>query len=315
MNLWAAKFGIFLINQTRHWSQRTRTRVAYALSDLVWWLAGSRRHVTLTNLRVCFPQMPEEERHRLGRMTFRSLGRAALDHSVLWNADRETIERYVRMEGGHHLTDPANRPLIILAPHFVGLDAGGVRTNILVRGASIYSKQKNPVWDAWLLKARQRFSDPVLLPRQGLDMRAVIRILRDGLPLYYLPDMDLGPANSIFVPFFGVPTATIPMVSRLVRMTGAKVVVAVTEMTDDGYVLHVEPPLADFPGSVDRGRHRAHEPRTRTLGAAHAGAILLDAQALQDAAGGMRLASTEASLVYANPGCAADSHVHSLRNS
>jgi Kdo2-lipid IVA lauroyltransferase/acyltransferase len=249
VNLWAAKFGIFLINQTRHWSQRTRTRVAYALSDLVWWLAGSRRHVTLTNLRVCFPQMPEEERYRLGRMTFRSLGRAALDHSVLWNADRETIERYVRMEGGHHLADPANRPLIILAPHFVGLDAGGVRTNILVRGASIYSKQKNPVWDAWLLKARQRFSDPVLLPRQGLDMRAVIRILRDGLPLYYLPDMDLGPANSIFVPFFGVPTATIPMVSRLVRMTGAKVILAVTEMTDDGYVLHVEPPLADFPGA------------------------------------------------------------------
>ena len=55
MNLWAAKFGIFLINLTRHWSQRTRTRVAYALSDLVWWLAGSRRHVTLTNLRACFP--------------------------------------------------------------------------------------------------------------------------------------------------------------------------------------------------------------------------------------------------------------------
>ncbi len=55
MNLWAAKFGIFLINLTRHWSQRTRTRVANALSDLVWWLAGSRRHVTLTNLRACFP--------------------------------------------------------------------------------------------------------------------------------------------------------------------------------------------------------------------------------------------------------------------
>ncbi len=248
MNLWAAKLGIFLINLTRHWTQRTRTRVAYALSDLVWFLAGSRKNVTLNNLRACFPEMSDAERRRLGRLTFRSLGRAALDHSVLWNADRASIERYIKVEGAHYLTDPAYRPSILLAPHFVGLDAGGVRSNTLVRGASIYSKQKNPVWDAWLLKARQRFSDPVLLPRQGLDMRSVVRTVRSGLPLYYLPDMDLGPTNSIFVPFFGVPTATIPMVSRIARMTGAKVIVTVTEMTDDGYILHIEPPWENFPG-------------------------------------------------------------------
>jgi KDO2-lipid IV(A) lauroyltransferase len=248
MKLAVARLGIFLINQTRHWSQRTRSRVAFVLSDLVWWLAWPRRHVTLANLRACFPEMSEAARKRIGRLTFRNLARAALDHSVLWHADRATIERYIKVEGAQHMTDPANLPLIILAPHFVGLDAGGVRSNTLVRGASIYSRQKNPVWDEALLKARQRFSDPVLLPRQGLDMRSVIRTMRSGLPLYYLPDMDLGPTNSIFVPFFGVMTATIPMVSRLARMTGAKVIMAVTEMTDDGYVLHIEPPWADFPG-------------------------------------------------------------------
>jgi KDO2-lipid IV(A) lauroyltransferase len=248
VKFWAARLGIFLINQTQHWSQRTRTRVAHALADLVWWLAWPRRHVTLVNLRACFPQMPEPERKRLGRRTFRSLARAALDHSVLWNADQAAIQRYVKADGEHYVLDPANRPLIVIAPHFVGLDAGGVRSNLIARGASIYSRQKNPVWDEALLKARQRFSDPVLLPRQGLDMRSVVRTVRSGLPLYYLPDMDLGPVNSIFVPFFGVQTATIPMVSRLARMTGAKVIMAVTEMTDDGYVLHVEPPWPDFPG-------------------------------------------------------------------
>jgi KDO2-lipid IV(A) lauroyltransferase len=248
VKFWAARLGIFLINETQHWSQRTRTRVAHALADLVWWLAWPRRHVTLVNLRACFPQMPEPERKRLGRRTFRSLARAALDHSVLWNADQAAIQRYVKVEGEHYVLDATNRPLIVIAPHFVGLDAGGVRSNLIARGASIYSRQKNPVWDEALLKARQRFSDPVLLPRQGLDMRSVVRTVRSGLPLYYLPDMDLGPVNSIFVPFFGVQTATIPMVSRLARMTGAKVIMAVTEMTDDGYVLHVEPPWPDFPG-------------------------------------------------------------------
>ena len=249
MRVWPAKLGIHLVNLTQHWSQRTRTRVAHFFSDFIWFVAWPRRHVTLSNLRACFPQMTEAECRQLGRRTFRSLARAALDHSVLWNADRETIGRYVRVEGEQHLLDPANRPVVVIAPHFVGLDAGGVRANTLVRGASIYSRQKNPVWDAWLLKARKRFSDPVLIPRQGIDMRSVIRIVREGLPLYYLPDMDLGPVNSIFVPFFGVPTATIPMVSRIVRMTGARVIMAVTEMTEDGYILHFEPPWQDFPGA------------------------------------------------------------------
>jgi KDO2-lipid IV(A) lauroyltransferase len=245
MKHWPARLAIFLINLTRFWSQRTRSRVAYALSDIVWWLAGPRRRVTLVNLKACFPTMSEDERWQLGRRTFRSLGRAALDHSVLWKADAAVIERYITVDGAEHLD---HRPLIALAPHFVGLDAGGVRINTLVRGASIYSRQKNPVWDEALLKARQRFSDPVLLPRQGLDMRTVIRTVKSGLPMYYLPDMDLGPTNSIFVPFFGVPAATIPMVSRLARLTGAKVVMAVTEMTDDGYALHIEPPWENFPG-------------------------------------------------------------------
>ena len=168
-----------------------------------------------------------------------------------------TVERYVRVHGIEHLRAAAAKPLILIAPHFVGLDAGGIRFNTLMRGISIYSTQTNPVWDAWLLKARQRFNDPVLVARQGADMRTVMRSVKSGLPLYYLPDMDLGAANSIFVSFFGVAAATIPMVPRIARIAGAQVMMAVTEMTDDGYLLHFEPPWKDFPGqSVEADTQR-----------------------------------------------------------
>jgi KDO2-lipid IV(A) lauroyltransferase len=249
VNAFIAKLWIALINSTAHWSQASRTRLGAFLGDLLWWVVVPRRRITLTNLRACFPGMPEEERVRIARQCFRNIARSALDHAVLSRGDRSRVERYVRLEGVEHALPGVNRPLIMIAPHFVGLDAGGIRFSMVDRGISIYSKQKNPVWDAWLLKGRQRFSEPVLIARQGADMRAVIRAVRDGLPLYYLPDMDLGATNSVFVPFFGVPAATIPMVSRIARMTGAKVVMAVTEMTDDGYVMHIEPPWSDFPGA------------------------------------------------------------------
>ncbi|MGZ9029731.1 MAG: lysophospholipid acyltransferase family protein [Burkholderiaceae bacterium] len=249
MNAFIARSWIAVINWTCDWSQAARTRLGAFLGDLLWWVVVPRRRITLRNLRACFPHMSEDERRHVARQCFRNLARSALDHSVLWVGDRARVERYVQVDGAEHALSEKNRPLIMIAPHFVGLDAGGIRFNTLTRGISIYSRQKNRVWDAWLLKGRQRFNDPVLVARQGVDMRAVVRAVKDGLPLYYLPDMDLGATNSVFVPFFGVPAATIPMVSRIARMTGAKVVMAVTEMTVDGYVLHFESPWTDFPGA------------------------------------------------------------------
>lgn len=245
-----ARLWIALINATAHWSVAARTRLGNVLGDLLWLAIWPRRRITLVNLRACFPQRPEAERRAIGRRLFRNIARSVLDHSVLWRGSREAVEQLVRVEGVAHLLDPANRPLILLAPHFVGLDAGGSRLNTLVRAVSVYARQSNAAWDKALLEGRRRFADPLLIPRRGAsELKAVMRAMKDGLPFYYLPDMDYGPVNSIFVPFFGVPAATIPMVSRLARLLDAKVVMAVTEMTADGYVLHLEPPWREFPGA------------------------------------------------------------------
>ena len=253
-----ARTWIALINATAGWSPAARARLARLIGDILWLLVLPRRRITLANLRACFPRMPEGERRALGRQLFRNIARSVLDHSVLWRGSREAVEALVRVEGAEHVLDPANRPLILLAPHFVGLDAGGLRVNTLVRGVSIYARQSNAAWDAQLLAGRQRFNEPVLIPRRGAsELKEVLRAMKAGLPFYYLPDMDNGLTNSIFVPFFAVPAATIPMVSRLARLNGARVVMAVTEMTADGYVLHFEAPWGDFPGaSVEQDTER-----------------------------------------------------------
>jgi len=243
----SAKLWIALIGATSNWSQSARTRLAGWIGDLLWWVVVPRRRITLTNLQLCFPVLSEQQRLQIARRCFRNIARSGLDRSVVSKGDQSIVERYVDVRGIEHLQAAAGRPLILIAPHFVGLDAGGIRVATLQRAISIYSRQTNDAWDEWLLKTRGRFNDPVLVARQGADMRTVIRSVKNGLLLYYLPDMDLGAANSIFVPFFGLPAATIPMVPRIARIVGAQVIMAVTEMTDDGYMLHFEPPWADFP--------------------------------------------------------------------
>ena len=232
-----------------------------------------------------FPAWTEAQRRDVARACFARVARGILDHAVLWKADRARIQRYVRVEGEEHLEHVHDSPVIAIAPHFVGLDAGGVRLNTLVRGVSIYARQSNPAWDDWLLAIRSRFHAPLLLAR-GADLRTAVRAMKQGMPFYYLPDMDNGPDNSIFVPFFGVEAATLPMVPRLARLAGAKVIVVVTEMTDDGYVLHVEAPWDRFSERVRRRGHAAHERGDRALGAAVSRPVPVDAQALQDASAG-----------------------------
>jgi KDO2-lipid IV(A) lauroyltransferase len=257
VDVWAARLGVALVNRTARWPAWARRYLARVVGELGWVLVGSRRRVTLANLKACFPELDEAARHRLGRSVFRNLARATIDHSVLWKGSRQEVERLVRIDGVERLVDPANRPLIMLAPHFIGLDAGGVRLTIEFRSVSIYARQSNPVWDRWLAHGRARFIPQLLVARGGRDLRSVVRAMREGVPFYCLPDIDGGASNSIFVPFMGVTTATLAMVSRLARMIGARVTMTVTEQTRDGYVLHVEPPWDDFPGpSVEADTER-----------------------------------------------------------
>jgi len=215
---------------------------------LAYALIGERRRVTLTNLGLCFPHWDEGERRRLARRHFQALGRATLEHGILWWSSKERVQRLVRIEGEEHWRAVGDRPVIWLAPHFVGLDMGGIRLGSEYRVASVYSRQKDPLFDAVLYEGRTRFVMPELFSRQQ-GVRPVVRAMRKGLPFYYLPDMDFGDRDSIFVPFFGVPAATITGLSRIARLAGAVVVPAVTRQLpgSGGYVLRFYPAWHDFP--------------------------------------------------------------------
>ena len=146
------------------------------------------------------------------------------------------------------LQDAQRRPIILLAPHFVGLDAGGTMMTLVTPLVSVYSNQKNPIFNQVLLNGRLRFNAPLLLSRQD-GMRKAVKALKEGLPFYYLPDMDCGPQDSIFAGFFGVPTATLPTVSRLARLTGARVVPCITRQVATGYEVTLQPAWENFPGA------------------------------------------------------------------
>ncbi|MFZ9626675.1 MAG: lipid A biosynthesis acyltransferase [Burkholderiaceae bacterium] len=223
-------------------------RLGDALGTLLYGLAWPRRRIAQVNLALCFPHWSEAERRRVARAHFRAFTRSFLDRFILWYAPRERIVELCRLEGLQYFLEPVNagRPVIVLAPHFVGIDAGGIRLLLEhPRLASMYARQKSAVLNDAMTRGRSRFQGTMLLRNEGL--RPAVRWLRDGGAFYFLPDMDLGARDALFVPFFGVSAATVTSVARLARLTGAVVVPLVTRMTDRGYVGVFHPGWTDYP--------------------------------------------------------------------
>jgi len=224
--------------------------IGNALGQLLYFSGRHRRNVVRINLDWCFPELSSDERTRLAKDHFRVLGRTILERSILWWGSRERLEGMIRIEGAEKIRTllDAGKPVILLAPHFVGLDAGGVAVAMRFDSLSMYAEQANPVFDRLLLNGRRRFGDQMLLTRQD-GIRATVKAMKSGRPFYYLPDLNARRRESIFVPFFGIQTATITGLSRLSRAAGATVLTCVTRVLpgDQGYLTEIGDAWEDFP--------------------------------------------------------------------
>lgn len=222
-------------------------RLGEGMGLLLYWAVVPRRRIARTNLRLCFPEMPEAERRRILKKHFQYFMRSFLDRFVLWYQPAERIRDMVRVRGEENLLAVGDRPVILLAPHFVGLDAGGTRLTLDRRMMTMFANQKNAVLNEAMKAGRVRFNESLVFSRQD-GLRQAVRLMRRGVPFYFLPDMDLGARDAVFVPFFGVQAATVTSVARLAQMVGAAIVPCVTELTDTGYICRLYPAWDDFPG-------------------------------------------------------------------
>ena len=219
------------------------------LGRVLYVLIGARRRVVHANFQACFPELSEGERHKLARQTFVCFSQAWLDRAWLWHAPKAWVQRRVRLTGALHELQ-SNEPTVMFLPHFVGLDAAwaGVALAMPRASTTIYTDQSNKLVDKWILQGRQRFGHLRLFGRiEGV--KPIVAALRQGQPLYLLPDMDFGPDESVFVPFFGIQTATVPSLSRFARLGRAKVVPLLPRLSPDGYEVQVMPAWQDFPSN------------------------------------------------------------------
>ena len=224
-------------------------RIGEGIGGLLFIVMRTRRHITLTNLRLCLPALSEAERHALARAHFAAYARSVLERGILWWASEARLRRLIHIDPAMPLADIAAGPVSLVWPHFVSLDVAGVAVMLESSLCSIYTRQKNATFDKALRRGRSRFRPVQIVPRAE-GIKPILRAMRTGLPFFMRPDMDFGAKESAFVPFFGIDAATLTAPARIAAAAGAKIipVVATTLPNYQGWKVAFYPAWENYPG-------------------------------------------------------------------
>lgn len=222
-----------------------------ALGELLYLVMSRRRHIARTNIRASFPELSNAQQRRLARAHFRAFAQATVAVPIAWWGSRARLQRLVRWRGDEPLRAALadNRPVILLVAHFVGIELGGMALASRYPLVDMYKRPRNLLFDFLTRRCRVRFGGRLVERREGI--KPVVRAMRDGFAFYYLSDQDQGRSGAVFVPFFGLATATLTGLARLAAVTGAVVIPCFTRQRPwgQGYEVVLQPPLERFPSN------------------------------------------------------------------
>lgn len=208
---------------------RLRGALGDALAGLLCRVRSKRTRIALTNLALCYPQTTTAERQRLLCRHTRVLTHVFLGYGELLLRSADRLRRQFDIEGLDIVQREVARgnAIILMTPHSLALEFAAQRLALdfpMVAIARVH--HKNDLLDWIVTGFRTRHQDG--LYSNSASMLGLIKQVRSGQWLYYLPDEDRGEDNSVFAPFYGVQKATMATAGRLARSCRAVVVPMMT---------------------------------------------------------------------------------------
>jgi len=231
-------------------------RVQWWLGKLVgllaWKLAKSRRHITEVNIRLCFPELPEQQQAALVRNAFIANGIGLMELGIAWFRDPKKLTGITQIHGKEHLDKALEdgHGVLLLGGHYSTLDLGGSLVTEYIEADVMQRDHNNPLTNAVMTRARGRRYGTVLSSK---DLRGLFRSLKKNHAVWYATDQDYGRKDIVFAPFFGIPTGTITATSRIAERSKCRVVPFSHFRREDkpGYDIYFHPALENFPSGDD----------------------------------------------------------------
>ncbi|MBV1884055.1 MAG: LpxL/LpxP family Kdo(2)-lipid IV(A) lauroyl/palmitoleoyl acyltransferase [Pseudomonadales bacterium] len=222
------------------------------LGTLIFIFSKNRKHITETNIRLCFPELGKQKQDQLIKDTIDANAIGLMETAAAWRLPAENFRSKITVHGLENL-EAAKRQgkgVLLVGAHYTTLDMGGVLVSLFSDVDVMYRPHTNPLFDQFMKKSRERFCHKVI---DRTDIRSVIKSLKAGDVLWYAPDQDYGRNHSVFAPFFGVEAASIKATARFAKINQSPVIILKhhRNLQNDGYTLSFSAPLENYPSGND----------------------------------------------------------------
>lgn len=218
------------------------------LGWLSFYLMPGRRRITRTNIRLCFPELNDQQQRQLIKQNFYDASIALLESPLAWWGSDKKLKALHRVEGLEHIKQAQadGKGIILLGAHYTTLEIGGRLLAYHIDWCPTFKRAHNKLFNAVMAAARLRVHGRLLA---SSDMRGIVRYLKQNGIIWFAPDQDFGRQGCVFAPFMNVATSTLTMTGRLAKTSGAKVLPMYSERLPgtEGYLVRIGAALADFP--------------------------------------------------------------------
>jgi KDO2-lipid IV(A) lauroyltransferase len=223
------------------------------LGRLLMKIGSKRKHVALTNLRLCFPEKSEPELQTLLKKNFENTGVALFETGMGWWWPDWRVKRKITIKGFEQIkkANQENKGVLLLGMHYLSAEMIGRCVGYGHPMVVFYRPHNNQLMEYFQHKGRGRSNKYMLGKR---DVKGLIKALKDGEACIYLPDQDYGRNRSVFVPFFKVKdTASTTGTLIFARQKNIETMMLIPVRNDDGsgYTIEITPPLENFPTNDD----------------------------------------------------------------
>jgi len=230
--------------------QKWLLRVARLSCLACWPFLYRRRRVASVNIELCFPGLSLAEKQDLFNRNLLATVTGVLELFRAWYAPAETLNNFADIDGLERLqaAQAHGRGVLLLTGHFT-------HTELAVRLVSealnkkvhvVVRRHNNDCIEHAFEEARSRVFGPSI---EKKDLRTLLKVLRAGEVVAYSSDQNFNYQNA-FVPFFGIPAATLTATPGIVERSGATMLPLWFYRNADGrYQITIDQPWENWPSS------------------------------------------------------------------
>lgn len=136
---------------------------------LQWWLgkmagllalklAKSRRHIAEVNIRLCFPELNEQQQAAMVRKAFIANGIGLMEIGIAWFRDPSKLKKITTVHGLEHFEKAleGGQGVLLLGGHYSTLDLGGSLATEYIQSDVMQRDHNNPLMNAVMTRSRER---------------------------------------------------------------------------------------------------------------------------------------------------------------